>query len=394
MINICRHRNNRFEQNMFAATAPTTPQAVNLKHYTISNHLGNVLTVFSDKKVPILSGTTVIGYNPTIVSNSDYSPFGVELDGRTSVGSYRYGFNGMEADDEAKGDGNTIAYEHRNYDPRNGRMWSVDPLASKLPSDSPYSFSLNNPILYFDPDGAFPYPIHIRSFAPFETFGGGFSGDGSSRGFTTSLSATSRVAQRFVIDPSAGSKSGLKTWSDPSHHSILGSKTEKPVGSISNFSSSKDDAGNAIVSFTAKMSGANPLVPGSPDIDVSTTFKMTENIKKGKLQIKASQVGDKFPAAETFITDTKGNNLFIGVSPYEGNPYTSLPGDNNKSMMNSEFTVNINDKGVFQSVSMGKKNYTIEAWNDIMKNTSTGGETSNAPADGGSFGGGGSGGKY
>jgi hypothetical protein len=70
---------------MFAATAPTTPQAVNLKHYTISNHLGNVLTVFSDKKVPILSGTTVIGYNPTIVSNSDYSPFGVELDGRMLI---------------------------------------------------------------------------------------------------------------------------------------------------------------------------------------------------------------------------------------------------------------------------------------------------------------------
>jgi RHS repeat-associated protein len=145
---------------MFAATAPTTPQAVNLKHYTISNHLGNVLTVFSDKKVPILSGTTVIGYNPTIVSNSDYSPFGVELDGRTSVGSYRYGFQGQEMDDEVKGDGNAVNYKYRMHDPRLGRFFAVDPLAKKYPHNGPYNFSENRVIDGIELEGLEVFLIH------------------------------------------------------------------------------------------------------------------------------------------------------------------------------------------------------------------------------------------
>jgi hypothetical protein len=39
---------------------------------------------------------------------TDFSPFGVELRGRnfevSGGGNYRYGFNGMEADNEVKGD--------------------------------------------------------------------------------------------------------------------------------------------------------------------------------------------------------------------------------------------------------------------------------------------------
>ncbi|WP_278008965.1 hypothetical protein [Flavobacterium gyeonganense] len=42
--------------------------------------------------------------------------------------SYRYGFNGMEKDDELKGDGNAIDYDKRFYDTRLGRFLSIDPL--------------------------------------------------------------------------------------------------------------------------------------------------------------------------------------------------------------------------------------------------------------------------
>ena len=39
---------------------------------------------------------------------SDYSPFGVELDGRTvSLEGYRFGYQGSEKDDEFKGYGNS-----------------------------------------------------------------------------------------------------------------------------------------------------------------------------------------------------------------------------------------------------------------------------------------------
>jgi len=66
---------------------------------------------------------------------------------------YRYGFNGMEKDDELKGQGNSYDYGARIYDPRIAKWLSRDPLAKKYASHSPYNFALNNPIYFKDPDG-------------------------------------------------------------------------------------------------------------------------------------------------------------------------------------------------------------------------------------------------
>lgn len=46
----------------------------------------------------------------------------------------------------------------RMYDARLGMFTSVDPLAHKLPSWSPYAGMKNNPIYFVDPDGQFPWP--------------------------------------------------------------------------------------------------------------------------------------------------------------------------------------------------------------------------------------------
>ncbi len=74
---------------------------------------------------------------------SDYSPFGVELDGRTVSGGYRFGFQNQEKDDEIKGEGNSVNYTFRMHDPRLGRFFAVDPLAHKYPWNSVYAFSEN-----------------------------------------------------------------------------------------------------------------------------------------------------------------------------------------------------------------------------------------------------------
>jgi len=80
-------------------------------------------------------------------STSDYSPFGVQLDGRTSENErYRYGFQGQERDDEVKGEGNSVNYKYRMHDPRVGRFFAVDPLASSFPWNSVYAFSENKVI--------------------------------------------------------------------------------------------------------------------------------------------------------------------------------------------------------------------------------------------------------
>ncbi|MFW5804749.1 MAG: hypothetical protein ACOCWG_05920, partial [bacterium] len=71
---------------------------------------------------------------------------------RTFTGNgYKFGFNGHESVDEVYGENNTYITEFRMLDVRLGRWWSVDPMNQFA---SPYLLSANNPVLRFDPDGA------------------------------------------------------------------------------------------------------------------------------------------------------------------------------------------------------------------------------------------------
>ena len=81
--------------------------------------------------------------------------FGMLMPGRgiTPVNAYRYGFNGKEKDDEAKGNGNELDFGARIYDSRLGRWLSVDPLAAKYASTSPYVYVNNTPIFFIDKHG-------------------------------------------------------------------------------------------------------------------------------------------------------------------------------------------------------------------------------------------------
>jgi RHS repeat-associated protein len=69
----------------------------------------------------------------------------------SGVGSYRYGFNGMEADDEVKGSGNSYDFGERMYDPRIARWMKIDKITKY--NVSPFIFSSNNPNVFVDTDG-------------------------------------------------------------------------------------------------------------------------------------------------------------------------------------------------------------------------------------------------
>ena len=56
-------------------------------------------------------------------------------------------------DDEIKGKGNSVNYKYRMHDPRVGRFFAVDPLASQFPHYAPYSFSGNRVIHKIELEG-------------------------------------------------------------------------------------------------------------------------------------------------------------------------------------------------------------------------------------------------
>ena len=70
-----------------------------------------------------------------------------------SIDGYRYGFNGMEKDDEIKGEGNSYTSYWRQYDPRVSRWLSLDPEMASIAHQSPYVGFDNNPITNPDPNG-------------------------------------------------------------------------------------------------------------------------------------------------------------------------------------------------------------------------------------------------
>jgi RHS repeat-associated protein len=111
------------------------------------------------------------------------SPFGVELKGRNlkknNAKNYRFGFQGQEGDDQIKGDGNSVNYSFRMHDPRLGRFFAVDPLASKYPHNSTYAFSENDVICHVELEGLEKAPSGSNSSST--ATGGSSAGDGPVR---------------------------------------------------------------------------------------------------------------------------------------------------------------------------------------------------------------------
>jgi hypothetical protein len=157
------------------------------KRYELKNHLGNVLSVITDRKIGVDNVSYVSGngtyipapsnnqlylhvttgtfiqlsnldlkvdyYTAEIVKSTEYSCYGVELAGwgYINVEAYRYGFNGQECDYEVSGNGNSYTAEFWQYSPRLGRRWNKDPVIKEF--EGAYATFAGNPIWYVDPKG-------------------------------------------------------------------------------------------------------------------------------------------------------------------------------------------------------------------------------------------------
>jgi len=117
----------------------------NINEAYLKDHLGNVRVAYYMQA----------GVLKTQQVNS-YYPFGMNIKGLTADGSATYKkneylYNGKMMQDEHGL--NWLDYGARFYDAVLGRWHSVDPLAEVNRRWSPYTYGLNNPIRFIDPDG-------------------------------------------------------------------------------------------------------------------------------------------------------------------------------------------------------------------------------------------------
>ena len=320
-------------------------------NYYYKDHLGSV--------------RAIVNPDNELVSAQDYDQKGYLLKSRTfESDDSKFKFTGKERDEENKYD----YFGARYYDARVGRWGQTEPYYNKSLSWTPYNYTFDNPINLLDFGGFFPYTFFVRTFIPASTAGfGSFRGD--DRGFSTSMDVTSRISQKFTLDPSLGKMLGPTTWSDPTvRYSPYAIKRADPSSSLSDITISKSSSSTDIFSFKTTYSASDPLATEfASTVDIGNYFAISENLDLGILNVSQISSGDIFPALEAFVIDSKNNKVFIGVSPLTGTEL-DMYGTGNVDRINSDIQIQIDKNGNFLGVNYRGSAYTIEEWNSQFIN--------------------------
>ncbi len=117
----------------------------------LKDHLGNIRVAYAND-----------GLKDGIRQVNAYYPFGMNISSlsanSTSILQHNeYLYNGKMFQDELGL--NWLDYGARFYDPVIGRWHTIDPLADKYVSMSPYAYAANNPINIIDPDGRYLFRL-------------------------------------------------------------------------------------------------------------------------------------------------------------------------------------------------------------------------------------------
>jgi len=300
--------------------------------------------------------------------------FGMTMPGRSFCSStgYRYGYEAQEKDTELDGD---YAFKYRIYDPRIGRFLSRDPLASRYAYNSPYAFCENRVIDSRELEGLERVTVNSFSFAPFNTFGGGYRGDGENRKFGDPISVKKRQ-ENFRIGTQISLD--LATWQTVGEFVLFQTTSIQTQTGIEGTAKTNFQEpvtfDKGVLFFQIQGTDAALLWGYNPgNIDVKANIKFQPTPKKGQFKITGEIYGDRYPANETYLTDEKGNKLFLGVSGVDNEnwygPEVELLGTAFEGMSKFSFYVEFNEDNSFKRVILNDgTTFTLEEWNKIFTN--------------------------
>ena len=236
-----------------------------VRQYNITDHLG--------------STRAVVDQSANVIQATDYYPYGLPFQ-YNSLEKNRYLYNNKEIQNQSLGSVflGTYDYGARFYDPELGRWHSVDPMAEKYYTISPYVYVGNNPIRFIDPNGMAPKEYDVDKNS------GQIKQVSDKGGNTTDYFniGTTNGAGNFVAD---------RTIS-----------TERGGGTINTFRFSEDSRGT-VSSFVIPRDGKDIsgflLEPSGPSTTVSGTDK---RIPEGQFSLTPNK-GSRFPNAFRLFND-------------------------------------------------------------------------------------------
>jgi RHS repeat-associated protein len=112
--------------------------------YYLKDHLGDTR---------LLVNTS--GQGGTVVQQTDYYPFGMDIACYNGGLDNKYRYNGKEIQEDVINSKSLTWYDYgaRFYDARIGRWHTIDPMTEKGRRWSPYNYGLDNSVRFIDPDG-------------------------------------------------------------------------------------------------------------------------------------------------------------------------------------------------------------------------------------------------
>ncbi len=113
--------------------------------------VANILNLYYNRTYTAAEYQAILSHCIGLPASYELAAAGAEA--ASVEASYSRGFNGMLKDDETYGEGNAYDFGARIYDSRLGRWLALDELAIEYSFVSPYVFTINNPIVFIDPDG-------------------------------------------------------------------------------------------------------------------------------------------------------------------------------------------------------------------------------------------------